>query len=70
MDAVDHLLQQIKKGLPIGWESLPAEQQLHYLLLSADEVLQPKGDFILLNASLTMRELLTPDQADGASPQR
>lgn len=62
MDKLDSIFREIKKQLPLGWEDLKPEEQLHFLLLSADEVLKPNGDFILLNASLTMRELLTPDQ--------
>jgi len=61
MDLLERLLSEIKHGLPLGWETLAPEQQLHFLLISADDVLKPQGDYILLDASLTMRELLASD---------
>lgn len=58
MTTTNDLLENIKHELPENWSNMEPELQLHHLLLAADEVLQPSGDFILLNKNITVAELL------------
>lgn len=38
------------------------EQQLEQILIASDHLLQPQGNFILLNADLTLRQIFKADQ--------
>ena len=55
-------LLEISKLFPSNWEDLDSELKLHHLLVSADSVLKPTKDFILLDAGLTIRDLLHQDE--------
>lgn len=48
----------IKTKLSSDWENKEPVLQLDELLRAANEILQPEGNWILLNADLTLREFL------------
>lgn len=52
------IIEEIAAQLPEGWEDMDAQSQLHHVLLASDTVLKAPGDWILLDAGQTMRQLL------------
>lgn len=53
-----NIFEKLSETVPANFESLDALQKLEAILMAADKVLQPEGDWILMNASMTIREML------------
>lgn len=58
----EELLQQIKQHLPDGWPDMESIHQLHFLMVAADDVLKPGGNWILVDGNMTLKEALSDKQ--------
>lgn len=60
------ILIKIGKKLPENYADLSPELKMHYLVLSANQVLDPPDDYILIRANMTIKEALSgpPDVSE------
>lgn len=54
----EKILQQFFHTLPADWELMTPEFQLHHLIVAADQILKPSGNWILVNGDMTLKALL------------
>lgn len=58
LDRTAQILSKIAEKLPSDYSNLSPELQMHHLVLVSNDVLGIKGHYILLDSTLTLKELL------------
>ena len=53
-----NILEKINQELPENWFELDPIQQLNFLVITGSEILQPPGDWILINSQMTLAQFL------------
>lgn len=58
----EEILLEINQNLPADWANMEVIHKLHFLMLAADTVLKPSGNWILVDGSMTLKDLLSDKQ--------
>lgn len=56
--STEDFLIELKNKLPENWPSMSEDLRLHHLMKATNEVLKPLGSWVLVNADMTLLELI------------
>ena len=62
---VDQFLLQLRRELPEGWARLTPKAKMHSVIHAANRIIDTPGDWVLIDASWTLGDILKQTRPPG-----